>query len=113
MIARSKAVLGAGVRLSDHLSARQLARTYPTLIAAILDEHQRNSQRLRSLPAMTVVYFCVALRLYPEAAYEHVYSVVAQGLSWMQGGNEEFPLSSSIGSDLHLCIFAYLSKDGE
>ena len=95
-MARTKAVLGAGVRLSDHLSASQLARTYPSeLIAGILDEHQCNSQRLRSLPAVTGVYFCMALSLYPEAAYEHVFSVVAQGLSWMQGGNEEFSIAKS------------------
>ena len=28
----------------------------------------------------------MALSLYPEAAYEDVFAVVAQGLAWMQGG---------------------------
>jgi hypothetical protein len=95
-LARTKAVLGAGLRLSDHLSASMLARTYPSaLINEILDEHECNSQRVRSLSAATGVYFCMALSLYPEAAYEHVFSVVAQGLSWMQGGKEEFSIAKS------------------
>jgi hypothetical protein len=51
-MARTKAVLGAGARLSDYLSASLLARVYPaTLIGEILDEHGCNSKRIRSLPA--------------------------------------------------------------
>lgn len=51
-MARTKAVLGTGARLSDYLSASLLARVYPAeLIEQILDEHGVNSQRIRSLPA--------------------------------------------------------------
>jgi len=80
----TKAVLGAGARLSDFLSASLLARVYPApLVQQILDEHGVNSQRIRNFPALTTAYYCMALSLYPEAAYEHVFSVVAQGLAWM------------------------------
>jgi hypothetical protein len=83
-MARTKAVLGAGARLSDHLSASLLARVYPAeRVQQILDEHEVNSQRIRSFPAVTAAYYCMALSLYPEAAYEDVFSVVAQGLAWM------------------------------
>ena len=52
-MARTKAVLGAGARLSDYLSASLLARVYPTdLVRQVLDEHGVNSQRVRSLPAV-------------------------------------------------------------
>ena len=86
-MARTKAVLGTGARLSDYLSASLLARVYPaTQIASILDAQGRNSKRVRSLPAVSGAYFCMALSLYPEAAYEQVFAVVAQALSWMQGG---------------------------
>lgn len=86
-MARTKAVLGAGARLSDFLSASLLARVYPPeLVHQVLGEHGVNSQRIRSFPAVPVAYYCMALSLYPEAAYEEVFSVVAQGLSWMQGG---------------------------
>jgi Insertion element 4 transposase N-terminal/Transposase DDE domain len=82
-MARTKAVLGVGARLSDYLSASLLARVYPAeWVHAVLDEHGCNSQRMRSFPAVAGVYYCMALSLYPEAAYEEVFSVVAQGLAW-------------------------------
>ena len=86
-MARTKAVLGAGARLSDYLSASLLARVYaPELVFQVLAQHGVGSQRTRSLPAPVTSYYCMALSLYPEAAYEEVFSVVAQGLAWLQGG---------------------------
>jgi hypothetical protein len=88
-MARTKAVLGVGARLSDYLSASLLARVYPAeSVHAVLDEHGRNSQRIRSFPAVVGVYYCMALSLYPEAAYEEVFAVVAQGLAWAAGAAE-------------------------
>ena len=85
-MARTKAVLGAGARLSDYLSASLLARVYPPeQVHQTLNEHGVNSQRIRSFPAVAATYYCMALSLYPEAAYEDVFAVVAQGLAWMQG----------------------------
>ena len=85
-MARTKSVLGAGARLSDYLSASLLARVYPPeQVHQALNEHGVNSQRIRSFPAVAATYYCMALSLYPEAAYEDVFAVVAQGLAWMQG----------------------------
>jgi len=85
-MARTKAVLGTGARLSDYLSASLLARVFPAEeVDSILTEQGVNSQRQRSLPALATVYYCMALSLYPDVAYEEVYSVVAQGLGWMRG----------------------------
>lgn len=100
-MARTKAVLGAGARLSDYLSASLLARVYPAaMIGKILDEHGCNSKRVRSLPAVSGTYFCMALSLYPEAAYEQVFAVVAQGLSWMQGRDLETTIAKSSISEM-------------
>ena len=100
-MARTKMVLGAGARLSDYLSASLLARVYPaTMIGEILDAHGCNSKRIRSLPAVPGTYFCMALSLYPEAAYEQVFAVVAQGLSWMQGHNSEVTIAKSSISEM-------------
>lgn len=86
-MARTRAALGAGARLSDYLSASLLARVYPPeMVNQKLNEHGVNSKRIRGFPAICVTYYCMALSLYPEAAYEDVFAVVAQGLSWMQGG---------------------------
>ena len=95
-MARTKAVLGAGARLSDYLAASLLARVVPAeVVHAVLDEHGRNSQRVRSFPAVAGVYYCMALSLYPEAAYEEVFAVVAQGLAWAGGAAEPALVSKS------------------
>ena len=105
-MARTKAVLGAGARLSDYLSASLLARVYtPELVFQALDRHGVGSQRTRSLPALVTSYYCMALSLYPEAAYEEVFSVVAQGLAWLQG-------SQAVASVAKSSISAARSKIG-
>lgn len=100
-MARTKAVLGAGVRLSDFLAASLLARVVPAdVVHTVLDEHGCNSQRVRSFPAVAGVYYCMALSLYPEAAYEEVFAVVAQGLAWASGAAEPALVSKSSISGL-------------
>lgn len=85
-MARTKATLGLGARLSDYLSASLLARVYPAeVVHELLDAHGVNSQRIRSFPAIAGAYYCMALSLYPEAAYEEVFAAVAEGLAWAAG----------------------------
>ena len=100
-MARTKAVLGSGARLSDFLSASLLARVVPPEeVHAVLDEHGCNTRRVRSFPAVAGVYYCMALSLYPEAAYEEVFAVVAQGLAWASGAAEPALVSKSSISGL-------------
>ena len=100
-MARTKAALGSGARLIDYLSASLMARVYPaSIISEILDEHNCNSKRIRSLPAVAGTYFCMALSLYPEAAYEQVFAVVSQGLSWMQGNDSDVTIAKSSISEM-------------
>ena len=88
-MARTKAVLGSGARLSDYLCASLLARAVPPeAVHSVLDAHGRNSQRVRGFPAVAGVYYCMGLSVYPEAAYEDVFAVVAQGLAWASGAAE-------------------------
>jgi Insertion element 4 transposase N-terminal/Transposase DDE domain len=95
-MARTKSVLGSGARLADYLSASLLARVVPAeVVHDILDAHQRNSQRLRSFPAVAGVYYCIALSLYPEAAYEEVFAAVSQGLAWAAGATEPTRVSKA------------------
>ena len=85
-MARTKAALGAGARLSDYLSASLMARVVPPqVVHEVLDAHDRNSRRIRAFPAVPGVYFVMALSLYPEASYEAVFSAVSQGLAWEAG----------------------------
>ena len=85
-MARTKAVLGTSARLSDFMNASLLARVFPLeSVCNCLDKHGRNSLRVRSFPAAAGVYYCMALSLYPEAAYEAVFSTVTSGLAWAAG----------------------------
>ena len=66
-MARARAALGNGARLTDFLSTSSLARVYPSsLIGDLLDTRKCNSQRQRSFSATAAVYYCMALSLYPE-----------------------------------------------
>jgi Insertion element 4 transposase N-terminal len=85
-MARTKAALGPGARLSDFLSATLLPRMFaPELVRQVLDEHDVNIQRAGSFPAVAVAYCCMALSLYPEAAHADVFAVAAQGWTLTQG----------------------------
>jgi len=95
-VARTKASLSSGARLADYLSTSLLARVYPTpLVVELLESHGCSSQRERSFPAPVVVYYCMALNLYPEAAYEDVFGAVAQGLAWRQGNSAPVTIKKS------------------
>lgn len=100
-MARTKAVLGEGARLSDYLSASLLARVVPAhMIHDALNAHGCNSQRIRSFPAVAGVYYCMALSLYPEAAYEEVFAAVTQGLAWATGAPQPARVAKSSISEL-------------
>jgi hypothetical protein len=75
-------------------------------VHAVLNEHGRNTRRVRSFPAVAGVYYCMALSLYPEAAYEEVFAVVAQGLAWSSGAAEPVLVSKSSISGLRSRIGA-------
>lgn len=95
-MARTKATLGSGARLADYLSASLLARVFPAeRVHEALNAYGVNSQRIRRFPAVAGVYYTMALSLYPEAAYEEVFSVVAQGLAWARGSQQPAPVSKS------------------
>ena len=75
--------------MSDYLCASLLARAVPPqAVHSVLNAHGRNSQRVRGFPAVAGVYYCMALSLYPEAAYEDAFAVIAQGLAWASGAAE-------------------------
>lgn len=95
-MARTKATLGTGARLADYLSASLLARVVPAeVVHDVLNAHGRNSQRVRSFPAVVGVYYCIALSLYPEAAYEEVFAAVSQGLAWAAGASQPVRVSKA------------------
>lgn len=106
-MARTKAVLSDGARLTDFLSASLMARVVPAeIVNEVLDAHGRNSQRIRAFPAVAGVYYVMALSLYPEAAYEAVFSAVSQGLAWDAGAAQPAAVGKASISALRLRIGA-------
>ena len=83
-MARTVAGLGAGCRLSDHISIGVLSGSIPRArIEAVLAATGRGSVRQRELPAHVVVYYVVALALYMQASYREVLRCLLEGLDWL------------------------------
>lgn len=100
-MARTKATLGEGTRLADYLSTSLLASVFPAQqVHDSLNAHGSNSQRIRRFPAVAGVYYCMALNLYPQVAYEEVFAATAQGLAWASGASPPEPVSKSSISTL-------------
>ena len=63
-VARTKAGLGSGIRLTDFISLGVLGRFIPVeLVRSVLGQLGRQSIRQRDLPAEALVYYIVALGL--------------------------------------------------
>lgn len=85
-MARTKAVLGAGARLADHLAVAYLAMNCPLhRVRQVLNDLGAHSKRRRDLPAEVLVFYVMALCLYRRAAYEEVLRVVVEGLRSIYG----------------------------
>ena len=111
-MARTKAELGQGARLTDYLSVSLLASMFPAeRIHEALNAHDCNSQRIRRFPAVAGVYYAIALSLYPEASYEAVFSAVAEGLAWAARASPPEPVAKSSISELRSRIGAEPLRD--
>lgn len=83
-MARTPAVVPAGVRLADHVSLGVLAAQFPRdLIDQVLFVTERVSARERALPAHLMVYYVVALGLYADVATREVLRAVCEGARWL------------------------------
>lgn len=74
-------------RLTDHVALGVLTATFPPpLVDAVLEATGRREQRQRLLPARLVVYYVLALTLFPQAGYEEVLRSLTEGLAWGPAG---------------------------
>ena len=72
-MARTKAALPAGSRITDYISLGVIAKFVPLAkVREILEETSRTSVRERDLPAHVVVYYVIALALYMRSSYREV-----------------------------------------
>jgi len=72
-MARTLAILGSGMRLTDQIGIGLLTRTYPrSAIDSALDRSALPAGRNRLLPVHLVVYYVLALGLFMEASIQEV-----------------------------------------
>ncbi len=75
--------LATDQRLSDHLALGVLTRVFtPEVVDEVLIERGRVERRNRLLPARVVVYYVLALALFPSCSYEDVMRKLVSGLEW-------------------------------
>src|SRR4051794_32756863 len=78
---RTSATLPSGVRVSDHVSLRVIARTFPLEeVRQVLAQRGRSSERERDLPAHVMVYYVIALALYMGSNLREVLRCLLDGL---------------------------------
>lgn len=85
-------------RLTDHISIGVLTRTFTKdLIDEILVRSNKVQQRIRLLPSRVVMYYVLALSLYPQDAYEEVMRHLVEGLRWQDRFSSSWNVPSKAG----------------
>jgi len=65
-----------------------MASTFPSLaLQRIIKGCGRASQRVRDLPAVVVVYYVIAMSLFPSIGYQSVLEWLLGGLRWLNAGH--------------------------
>ncbi len=83
-MARTRAALPQGTRLTDYISLGVVAKTFPRArIDAVLAATGTTSLRQRDLPAHVVVYYAIALALYMHSSYREVLRCLLEGVQWL------------------------------
>lgn len=76
--------LDGGPRLADYISLGVLTSCFPVeVVREALRETGRESVRERELPAHVMVYYAIALSLYPEVSTREVLRCLVEGARWL------------------------------
>jgi Insertion element 4 transposase N-terminal/Transposase DDE domain len=87
-MSRHARFLSVGNANTQHLSMGVLALCFPVpKLQAIVEQCGRASQRVRDLPAVVVVFYVIALSLFPGTGYESVLRWLLSGLQWLGAGS--------------------------
>ena len=97
-MARTRARLADGVRLTDLISLGVVGRAFPlTAVRAAVSASGKESQRQRLLPAHVVVYYVIALSLYMQVSCQEVLRCLLEGLQWLRLGGAQLPVAGDSG----------------
>lgn len=93
-MARHAKNLPQGNTATEHLSVGVLALGFPLpQVQAIIAACGKGDRRVRDLPAALMVYYVIALSLFPGVAYQSVLRWLIGGLQWL--GNRVFRVACS------------------
>lgn len=91
-MARHAKKISQGNTAIEHLGVGVLALCYPLpVVRDIIAACGRSDKRIRDLPAALMVYYIIALSLFPGVAYQSVLRWLLSGLQWL--GNHPFRLA--------------------
>lgn len=97
-MARTKARLEGGSRVSDYITLGVVAQMFPKeRVEAVLQETGRSSIRHRDLPAHVVVYYVIALALFTSASCREVLRCLLEGVQWMMGVGVSLKVAGNSG----------------
>jgi Insertion element 4 transposase N-terminal/Transposase DDE domain len=97
-MARTRAQLPAGSRITDHISLGVIAKFFPAAkIHEVLEETHRASIRERDLPAHVVVYYVIALALYMRSSYREVLRCLLEGVQWLLNPSAKVKVAGKSG----------------
>lgn len=95
-MARTKALLSDGSRISDYISLGVVAARFPRdKVLDVLDRLGRGSSRQRDLPAHVVVYYVIALGLFMQVSYREVLRCLLEGVDWLMGGTQQIKVAGN------------------
>jgi Insertion element 4 transposase N-terminal/Transposase DDE domain len=88
-MARHAKNISQGNTATEHLGVGVLALCFPLQkVTAIIAACGKEDKRVRDLPAALMVYYVIALNLFPGVAYQSVLRWLLSGLQWL--GNHPF-----------------------
>ena len=92
-MARHAKNLSQGNTATEHLSFGVMALCYPMgKVLEIIAACNRREKRVRDLPSALVVYYVIALSLFPGVGYQGVLQWLLSGLQWL--GNKPFRVAT-------------------
>lgn len=87
-MARHSKNIAQGNTATEHLSMGVMALCFPLQrIEAIIESCGKADKRVRDLPAALMVYYVIALSLFPGVAYQSVQGWLLSGLQWLENHN--------------------------
>lgn len=88
-MARHAKSISQGNTATEHLGVGVLALCFPLQkVLSIISACDKADKRVRDLPAALMVYYVIALSLFPGVAYQSVLRWLLSGLQWL--GNHHF-----------------------